>query len=108
MNISSIQPKLNTDHLDIESLAGNKSLSQDQKIAEASRQFEAILVRQFLSESQKTVFKSEFTDNSTASGIYQDMISTQLADSLSHGKGIGLAQVFEQQLTPHHTQLTKK
>ena len=85
-----------------ESLAGNKSLSEHQKIAEASRQFEAMLLRQILSESQKPVIQSEFTDNSTTAGIYQDFITNQLADSMSHNGGIGLAKTFEQQLTHHH------
>ncbi len=57
------------------------------------------MLRQFLAESQKPVIQSEFTDNSTASGIYQDFITNQLADSLSRGGGIGLAKSFERQLT---------
>jgi flagellar protein FlgJ len=107
MNISAIQPKIgqpkiDTSHIPLESLAGNKALTEDQKIGEASKQFEAILLRQFLSESQKPVIQSEFTDNSTSAGIYQDFITNQLADSLSHSGGIGLAKTFEQQLTNHH------
>jgi flagellar protein FlgJ len=102
MNISGIQPKVDASHVAIESLAGDKSLSNDQKIAEASRQFEAILVRQFLSESQKPVIQSAFTDNSATAGIYQDMITNQLADNLTRNGGIGLAKTFEQQLTHHH------
>jgi Rod binding domain-containing protein len=101
MNISSIQPKINAEHLDLESLVGNKALTEQQKINEVSRQFEAILVRQFLSEAQKSTIKTAFTDNSTASGIYQDMITNQLADSLTQGHGIGLAESFQKQLTPH-------
>lgn len=85
----------------MESLAGSKTLTQEQKIAEASRQFEAVLLRQFLSESQKPVINSEFTDNSNSAGIYQDMVTNQLADSLSRSGGIGLARSFERQLTPH-------
>ena len=101
MQISAIQPHIDASHLSLESLAGNKAVSQDQKIAEASRQFEAILLRQFLAESQKPVITSEMTDNSTAAGIYQDLITNQLADNLSRNGGIGLAKTFEQQLTPH-------
>jgi flagellar protein FlgJ len=101
MQISALQPQVDASRLPVESLAGNQSLTRDQKIAEASRQFEAILLRQFLSESQKPVITSEFTDNSSSAGIYQDMISNQLADSLSRGGGIGLAKVFERQLSPH-------
>ena len=99
MSVSAIQPKVDASHVQLESLANDKTLSQDQKVAEASRQFEAILLQQFLSESQKPVIQSEFTDNSTASGIYQDFITNQLADNLSRNGGIGLAKSFERQLT---------
>ena len=58
------------------------------------------MLRQFLSESQKPVIQSDLTDNSTESGIYQDFVTTQLADSLSRGGGIGLAKSFERQLSP--------
>ena len=81
-----------------ESLAGNRSLSEHQKIAEASRQFEAMLLRQILSETQKPVIKSSFTDNSTAAGIYQDFVTNQMADGLSKSGALGFAQVFDRQL----------
>lgn len=81
-----------------ESLAGNQSLSEHQKIAEASRQFEAMLLRQILSETQKPVIQSEFSDNSTAAGIYQDLATNQMADSMSKSGAFGFAQVFERQL----------
>jgi Rod binding domain-containing protein len=99
MQISAVQPKIDASHVAPESLAANKALSEDQKIGEASRQFEAILLRQFLAESQKPVIQSSFTDNSATAGIYQDFITNQLADSLSRSGGIGLAQTFERQLT---------
>jgi Rod binding domain-containing protein len=99
MQVSAIQPQIDASHLPLESLAGNSALTENQKIGEASRQFEAVLIRQFLAESQKPVITSEFTDDSTESGIYQDFITNQLADSLSRGGGIGLAKSFERQLT---------
>jgi len=101
MQIAALQPKIDTAHIAPENLAGNSALTEDQKIGEASKQFEAILLRQFLAESQKPVIQSEFTDNSTASGIYQDFVTNQLADSLSHAGGVGLAKTFQQQLTHH-------
>ena len=99
MNVSAIEPRTNPAHVAMENLAGNKALTEDEKIGEASKQFEAIMLRQFLSESQKSVIKSEFTDDSSEAGIYQDMITNQLAEALSSGKGIGLAQSFQHQLT---------
>ena len=100
MNISPVsQPKIDASHVAVENLAGNGALTENQKIGEASKQFEAILLRQFLSEAQKPMFKSEFTDDSSEAGIYQDMVTGQLADSLARSGGIGLAQTFEHQLT---------
>ena len=83
-----------------EDLAGDANLTPRQKIAEASRQFEAVLLRQILSEMQKPVVTSEFTDNSTASNIYQEMVTDTLADDISKSGSFGLAKMFERQLTP--------
>ncbi len=101
MQISPLQSGVDASHVQLESLAGNKALSQGQKIAEASRQFESVLLRQFLSESQKPVITSDSTEDSSSAGIYQDMVTTQMADMLSRGGGIGLAKTFERQLSPH-------
>lgn len=98
MEVSALQPRVSAADIAPERLAGNPSLTEKQKIAEASRQFEAILLRQILGEAQKTVFKSEFSDDSTASGIYQDMITTTLADDISKSGAFGLAKTFERQL----------
>lgn len=106
MNLHAIQSKLPgaalaadmTPDVPTDELVGNKSLTEHQKITEASRQFEAILLRQILSEAEKPVIKSEFTDNSTAAGIYQDFITNQLSDSLSKSGAFGFAKVFDRQL----------
>jgi flagellar protein FlgJ len=102
MSVSVITPvdRPVTADIDPQSLAGNASLTEKQKIAEASRQFEAILLRQILSEAQKPVITSDFTDNSTAAGIYQDFIVNQMSDSLSKSGALGFAKIFEQQLSP--------
>lgn len=81
-----------------ERLAKDPRLTSQEKIAEASRQFEGILLRQILDSSTKTVIKSKLADNSTTAGIYHDMITSHLADSISKSGGFGLAQTFEQQL----------
>jgi len=99
MQIAAIQPKIDASRVAPENLANNQALTENQKIGEASRQFESILLRQFRSESQKPVIESEYTDNSAEAGIYRDFITNQLADNLSRSGGIGLAKTFERQLT---------
>ena len=99
MLVAAIQPRIDTSHLTPEQLANDKHLTKAQKITEASKQFEAIMLRQILAEAQKSSIKTEFTDNSTASSIYKDFVTDQLANSISHSGGIGLAKTFEQQLS---------
>ena len=82
----------------LEKLAGNTALSQSDKVAELSRQFEAILLRQVITEAQKPAFPSKFNPQSTASGIRQDMMASQLADNITRAGGLGLGRQLEQDL----------
>ena len=102
MNVSPLTPHINASEIAPERLAKNPKLTEQQKVAEASRQFESILLKQILESSQKTVIKSKLTEDSTASGIYHDMITTQLADSISKSGKFGLSQTFEKQLDHPH------
>jgi Rod binding domain-containing protein len=92
-------PKVNAADLPIEKLAANQSLSEADKVAEVGRQFEAILLRQILSEAYKNTFTSTLSPPSAAKDIYQDMITSQLADSISKSGKFGLARSFQKQLT---------
>jgi Rod binding domain-containing protein len=88
--------------LPLESLASNKQVSQADKIAQASRAFEAVLLRQILSETQRPVFPSKFVSNSTADGIYRDEIVNQLAENMSKSGGFGLAKSLARELQRHY------
>lgn len=101
MNIPPIQSPVDASNTPIEELAGNKHLTQQQKIHEASREFEVVMLQQILAETQKPVITSELTDDSTAGDIYQGYISNALAESMSKSGSFGFAKIFEQQLTPH-------
>jgi Rod binding domain-containing protein len=99
MNVSPIQPHVQAADVEPEQLARNSHLTEDQKIGEVTRQFEAILLRQILQSTQKTVIPSKYADNSTAAGIYHDMVTHQLADSISKSGTLGLAKMLQHQLT---------
>ena len=98
MNVPSLQNNPASD-VPIDLLAHDHALTQQQKVAEVSRQFEALLLRQILQETQKTVIPSTYADNSTTAGIYHDMVTNQLADSISKSGTVGLAQTLERQLS---------
>lgn len=98
MDVPSLQRHIQATDVPPEQLAGNTQLSEQEKIGEASRQFEAVLLRQILENSQKPVIKSKLTPESTSTSIYRDLITSHLADSISKSGEFGLARTFEQQL----------
>jgi Rod binding domain-containing protein len=100
MEISPLQRDVRAAELPLEKLAASKEIPQQAKIAEVSRQFEAVLLRQILSQAQKPMFKSSlFPAGSATNDIYQDMVTQQLADRISQGGTFGFAKVLEKQLT---------
>jgi len=105
MEIGALQSNVPAATVPLDRLANNPQLSEEQKVAEVSRQFEAVLLRQILAQAQKTVIKSDFTQDNAVTGVYQDMITSQLADSISRAGTLGLARNLNQQLTH---QLTTK
>ena len=98
MDISALQPHLKASSVPFDQLAGNPNISQDDKVKEACRQFEAILLRQILGEARKTVITGEDGEDANEKGIYDDMVNNQLADSISQSGSFGLAKSLEGQL----------
>ena len=99
MNLSSLTSRVSAPEPTPDRLAEKGSLSESQKIGEAGRQFEAVLLRQILGDAMKPAFKSKFISTSAQSGIYQDMVVNQLADTMTHSGGLGLADSLNHQLT---------
>ena len=91
MEISRIQPSVQPAELPFEKVAASGQLSEADKIAEASRQFEAMLLRKILSEAQKPMFNSPLMPTGTSSAIYQDMVTNELADQISRGGSFDVA-----------------
>lgn len=98
MQISSILSAINPDKLSLKQLAASTVLTKQQKVAELSKDFEAILVGQFLQEAQKPLFKSELFADPASDGIYGGMLNHQLAEAIARGGGFGLARSLEKPL----------
>jgi Rod binding domain-containing protein len=90
------------DQLSLDKLANNPLLSQEEKIVAVSRQFEAVLLRQYLSEAQKPLFDSSTSMGGASSAIYQDLVVGHLADEISKTGQLGLAHYFHSQLMSKH------
>lgn len=99
MNIRALNDGLKAAEPPLEKLADNKALSEEQKVAELSRQFEGVLLRQILGQARKTVFHSKTDEDSASSAIYQDMVTAQLAESISKSGSFGLAKSLQTQLS---------
>jgi flagellar protein FlgJ len=69
----------------------------------AAKQFEAMFVQTMLKTMRATHFTSEgdvFGDSSSLK-MYQELLDQQWAQSISSGKGLGLADMLMKQLTPN-------
>ena len=98
MDIPPIQPQIKASVMPFEQMAANSHIPEKEKVKEACRQFEAVLLRQILGEARKTVIQSPGSDNSNTAGIYNDMINNQMADSISQSGAFGLAKSLQAQL----------
>jgi peptidoglycan hydrolase FlgJ len=98
MNISALPGQLKAADVPLDKLAANPKLSEQEKSAEACRQFEAILLRQILGEARKNVLAPSASSKSSVTGIYEDMINNQMADSISRSGSFGLAKNLQAQL----------
>jgi Rod binding domain-containing protein len=100
MEIPRLDRAVQASDLPLERLAASDQLSKDEKIGEAARQFESVLLRQILSQAQKPLFKNSlFPSGGTANAIYEDMVTQQLADRISEGGTFGFAKVLKRELT---------
>ena len=100
MNISSPHRSIDATAIPPERLAGAACLSEKEKLGAACQQFEAVLLRQVLEQSMKPLFASALVRDSAVSGIYRDWMTSSIADEISHSRTLGLATVFEKQLSP--------
>jgi len=72
---------------------GSTGLSPASNPQEVSRQFEAILMRQMLSESMKS-----FLEQGQSGQVYGYFITDALAETLTKAGGLGIRSVIEAQL----------
>ena len=80
--------------------AALRAASPAEQRAAVASQFEAVLVRQLLGKTMTKMLNAGASE-STAGGVYGDMLTDTLANQLTAGRGLGLGRMIEQQLTPH-------
>lgn len=99
MKIAHLPHSVSAADVPLEQLANNPKLSQPEKIEALSQQFEAVMLRQILQDARKPMLKSKLHPDSSAKGIYDDLVNNQLADKISQSGTLGLAATLRQQLS---------
>ncbi|HEX3728780.1 MAG TPA: flagellar biosynthesis protein FlgJ [Opitutaceae bacterium] len=98
MDVSAISSLASTGELPGSfSLRGLQNKSPEAQRTAVAGQFEAILLRQFLSKSVGSMMGGE---NSAQGSIYGYLLTDTLAQSMAAGGGLGMAKIIEQQLSP--------
>lgn len=89
-------------YTDINSLQNIKNTeNKDEALKKVAQQFESIFVNQMLKSMREAnaVFEEDSLFNSQESNFYRDMHDQQLALTLSHGRGMGIADALYRQLS---------
>ena len=87
-------------------MAHSKHVSEQQKTAAVSQQFESVLVKQFLKEALKPMFKGVFNEDGNAHRLYRHFFTDAISESIASGGGFGISTLLQQQLAQPNTQPT--
>lgn len=101
MNVSSVTLKAPT--TDLGAITENRFKRNADKgtpAQKAAGQFEAIMVRQLLSQSVGKMLNGGSGGSETGSDVYGYMLTDAIAEKITQGGGLGLARMLEKQLTP--------
>lgn len=79
-------------------MAHSRHASEQQKAAAVSGQFESLLVKQYLKQALKPMFKGIFDENGGASGMYRHMFTDAMAESIAQGGGFGISSMLQMHL----------
>lgn len=82
--------------------ARTPSAIEARRAAEACEQFEAVLVRQFFTEAQKTSLTRPSPGESPAMRqVYSDMVADSVSNAVARSGQLGLRATLQQQLLRH-------
>ena len=76
-----------------------KNKSESEKTKFVTEQFESVLVKQFLNDALKPMFKGVFNENSEGHRLYRHFFTDVLSESITQGGGFGVSSILQQQLS---------
>lgn len=85
---------------ELESLSGDRSLSEKQKLEILAKEFESILFHQMIRSMRSTVEKSGLIKESSGEKIFTDMLDEKMAREMAFSQHDGLSSALVAQLLP--------
>lgn len=85
-------------------MAHSKHASEVEKNAAVSQQFESVLVKQFLKEALKPMFKGVFNEDGGGHRMYRHFFTDAISESIATGGGFGVSNILQQQLNGKNIQ----
>lgn len=76
-----------------------KETGDTEALRKIGQDFEAIFVRNLISEMRKSVPKSEFLGGGFSMDTYKGMLDEAIAEEISKGRGIGIGKAIFRQLS---------
>ena len=77
---------------------GQQGLSEREKIAKVSEEFESLFTEILLKSMRKSVMKSEWLSGGNTEDIYRSMLDSEYAKISSQTRGLGLADAIEKEV----------
>ncbi len=75
-------------------------LPEKEQVRQACQQFESMLVRQVLKDAMKPMVRGYLSGEGPGSDVYEYFMIDSLANSITEGGGLGIANVLQLQLSP--------
>ena len=98
MNDLSLKITNEQKHIPFTPSAKNLSLSEKQKLAQVSKQFESLLTSMMLKSMNQTS-GGMFGENNFGGDIFDTIFQSEIADQISNGTGLGVAEQIYKRLT---------
>ncbi len=95
---ASINTSVSTDFTQYERLRADAREGGDEALHEVARRFEGLFIEMMLKSMRDSVQKGGLME-SQAGDMYQQMYDRQIADNMSSGRGLGLAEMMVRQLS---------
>jgi Rod binding domain-containing protein len=89
---------LSLDANSLQELVKSKNATATQKNAVVSQQFESVMIKQFLNDALKPMFKGVFNEEGEGHRLYRHFFTDAISESIAQGGGFGISSILQQQL----------